>query len=1343
MERIYYNRITVKTVFIVGFCLFTSLLFFSCENFLDSSVKDEILNDIYIANHESPEAKVEEPQFADAGVAKDKSIIITFSIPVDPNTFKESFQIINTEGNSLLAHFKSPVWSDNNKKVTITADSNNFIDLHGEKTLDILVKLSKKCKTEDNIPIKSAIEHKYRINDEIANSVCPEASVEGPLFHEEGVAKNKAIVINFSIPVSPESFNNNFEIKDTAGYDLKEHFQTPQWSNNNTVVTIPTIELHPIDLLGAKTRDIVVTLSKNCKTEDNLPLKNAIEHKYRINDDVDNTAPVIDEASYVERPVIKYKDIVITEAAKLVEGAITAESEENICKSNHINTSLSVYIEGSDYGGGAVKGHVIYHRIYDSLGLEVKEEAEDYVINLEKIDDSENSGGSLTLDLSDSQKYQDGMYEIKLSLLDSIGQESSNSFIYNVIRDTKLPYCVTSRFVNDTPYFRDDIDTDNVYIKTFNSQVPTVNKILSFNKHVIIDKISDDLYYSSKLTNKEYGDKQEDLSYFLSWGLSLDNLTDPVKLNGEVNYDLLVSQAVESIKIYTVPDAFISFMKNNESTDIIASVTILDPMGNQNVIYALYPKKIDFYNYVVSDDEDNSGKKKVELNFADIINEKNIPNSSIRSKFRIFYAPLGNLSEDADTSALELKRNVLLPYEDDKYDGNPDSTILKNLEPDSKYVVYIQSIFDADSSLNSQWIGTTFGPLIKVIVDTGKAAGGNIEKPVFEIVKKESAGVNTGLMKITVKVDDTVYNTNKALGVKYVPYFRPEKVFDGRLSLLEGEWSKYEAHSEQEFTFTIKNPIRAPFGFGENWDSNYWDGPVVNGKVQGDYTYVQAVKSCKEHNLEYGTRPAFFKLVAAVNGESVESDEVQYEFEESDDNIPPTLQNDIVLHDSRLSYDGHAFEYENIIREDEGHISEYYNWYYTPYNPAWGDNLSVLSPEEIERLPGGVASYTGSTWLGHNDKDDSKPPKPTPRGAQYNLYMSIPIFGLKDGDYMFFAKVTDTYGNYTYVTLGKAHIGTFQNKLKVELAENKKHFVSSLEISPNELNFDRNMINVQKFNENWDNPEENLWDNHYHFLNELQNCEVKTQDYKTILYNNNNEADNNVFILDDYIAQANDDRLVLNQWKFYKITMQSFNENTLEGYWEDGNAVITKSGVDRIYGRPYNYEYDEAEDKYSTWTRDVLWYVDGETQYDVCTEETVSNTVYYYVPGEDENFNDFYASFFASSAIARSNHSFIVNVIASSTDLGNDIDEWERRGKLIKTHFYSPNKPGDNWVDDDGNIHYVYNAEYDMNANPFDYTMASNDIADSHEKGLIYYVAVAHFADNSAAISDVFTMYGF
>ncbi len=1241
MDRINY-RLSVKCILVGVFSLF-SLLFISCENFMDSSVKDEIVNDIYIANNECPVAKVEEPIMTD-----------------------------------------------------------------------------------------------------------------------KGVEKNKAIVISFSIPVDPKTFDSNFKIVDSAGYDLKPYFLEPQWANGNKLVTIPADELNLINLNGSDTLDITISLSTNIKTKDDppLPLKDPVNHKYRINNNIDNIAPVIAAASYMERPEIKYRNIIISDSIKLEEGAITAETEENICKTNHINTSVKVYIEGSDYGGGAVKGHVKYHRVNDSTGEAVKEEEEDIIINLTRIEGKENSSGTVDIDLSDSQKYQDGMYEIKVSILDSYGKESSNSIIYNVIRDTKLPYCVTSRFVNDTPYFRDDIDTDNYWIKTFNSQVPTINKIESFKKHVIIDKISDDVYYTSKLTKKEYGDKQEDFSYFLSWGLSLDSLTAvPVKLEGEINHDILVSLAVDSIKIYTVPDDFLNFMKNNESKDIIASVTIMDPMGNQNVIYALYPKKIDFHNYVVSDDDENAGKKKVELNFADIINEKNIPNSSIRSKFRIFYAPLGNLAEDADTSTLNLKRNVLLPYDERTNDGVLDSTILKKLEPNSKYVVYIQSVFDADSSINSQWIGTTFGPLYKVIVDTSKTAGGNIVKPEFQIIKKESAGVNTGLMKITVKVTDAVYNANKALGVKYVPYFKPVKVLDGRLSLIDGEWSKYEAHSEQEFTFTVKNPIRAPFGYGEAWDALDWDGPVVNlnsegnqvtgneevdhQEVWGDYTYVQAVRKCKEHGLEYGTRPALFKLVAAVNGESVGSDEVTYSFEEDDDNIPPRVSYDIVLHDSRLSFDGHSFEYENIIREDEGHLSEYYNWYYTPYNPAWGDNLSVLSPEEIERLTGGVASYTGSTWLGHNDTDDEG--HPTQRGCQYNLYMSIPTFGLADGDYMFFAKVTDTYGNYTYVTLGKAHIGTFKNKLKVELAENEKHFISSLELASDEQNFDRNMINVQRFGPDVDDPSKSQWNDQYDFLNELQNCEKKTQNGKTILYNNNNESGTNRFIKNYKTCSADDYQL--NKWTFYKITMQSFNENTLQAHWDNnGNAIIEVPGVDRMYGRPYNYEWDEATDTYDKiWVEDVLWYVDGETQYDVCTEETVSNTVYFYVPGKgyddqgnrhpewDEDFNDFYASFFASSAIARSNHNFIVNVIASSTDLGNDIDEWERRGKLVKTHYYSPNKPGDSW----------YNAEFDMNVNPFDYNVASNDVADSHEKGLIYYVAVAHFADNSSAISDVFTMYGF
>lgn len=194
MERIYYNHLPVKSIIIGVFSLLVVLFFSACENFMDSSVKDEIVNEIYIANNECPVAKVEEPVMTD-----------------------------------------------------------------------------------------------------------------------HGVAKNKAIVISFSKAVDPKTFNNSFKIVDSAGYDLREYFLEPQWANGNKLVTIPADELNLINLNGADTLDITISLSTNIKTTDKLPLKSAVNHKYRICNDIDNTAPVIAAASYMERPEIKYRNIIISD----------------------------------------------------------------------------------------------------------------------------------------------------------------------------------------------------------------------------------------------------------------------------------------------------------------------------------------------------------------------------------------------------------------------------------------------------------------------------------------------------------------------------------------------------------------------------------------------------------------------------------------------------------------------------------------------------------------------------------------------------------------------------------------------------------------------------------------------------------------------------------------------------------------------------------------------------------------------------------------------------------------------------------------------------------------------
>ena len=64
-----------------------------------------------------------------------------------------------------------------------------------------------------------------------------------------------------------------------------------------------------------------------------------------------------------------------------------------------------------------------------------------------------------------------------------------------------------------------------------------------------------------------------------------------------------------------------------------------------------------------------------------------------------------------------------------------------------------------------------------------------------------------------------------------------------------------------------------------------------------------------------------------------------------------------------------------------------------------------------------------------------------------------------------------------------------------------------------------------------------------------------------------------------------------------------------------------------------------------------------------------------YIPPSREKDPDWYrepimSSFFVDTATPRSNKDYIVEVIASGRDLGNDMDEWERRGKIVKMHEY-------------------------------------------------------------------------
>ena len=167
------------------------------------------------------------------------------------------------------------------------------------------------------------------------------------------------------------------------------------------------------------------------------------------------------------------------------------------------------------------------------------------------------------------------------------------------------------------------------------------------------------------------------------------------------------------------------------------------------------------------------------------------------------------------------------------------------------------------------------------------------------------------------------------------------------------------------------------------------------------------------------------------------------------------------------------------------------------------------------------------------------------------------------------------------------------------------------------------------------------------------------------------------------------------------------------------------------------------------WRGSFTWVEGGEKEYDLCTRETVSYPVYVYLPplhrrdknaqdnsysgGDeyelymDENFlKGIKASFTPANARPRSNRPFLVNVIACSRDLGNDANEWERRGKLIASHMYDP----------DWNTSELRSGQVQ-----FDSTVAADDMYNSDEKGFMYYVAVVHFANGESAVSDVYSTY--
>ena len=274
----------------------------------------------------------------------------------------------------------------------------------------------------DSSDVKEAIEKAIYI----ANNECPVATLEEPIFTDEGLPKNRAICISFTKSMNPEKFDDYFDIKDSNNKSLKESFLAPQWSNDNKFVRIPANEQNLINLNNQPKMDIFVSLSKAFTTPDDLPLTQNINHKYRIKDDIDKTPPKITIAR-AELPGKYTGQINDENVIILQEGSISSpEEEETILAKNHIGTKLDFYIEGNDNGGGDVWGTILYRQRFDAVGNVINATEESRIIKLNKKADEDNYSGTITLDLS-NEKYSDGLYEVKVLVYDTYETTSENT----------------------------------------------------------------------------------------------------------------------------------------------------------------------------------------------------------------------------------------------------------------------------------------------------------------------------------------------------------------------------------------------------------------------------------------------------------------------------------------------------------------------------------------------------------------------------------------------------------------------------------------------------------------------------------------------------------------------------------------------------------------------------------------------------------------------------------------------------------------------------------------------------------------------------------------------------
>ena len=480
---------------VVAGCVFTALILLSCENFLDSGdVKKQLDELIEEANAKTFTIVVSQENtmgtFLSSG---DKPCKIGKSIEVQFNLNKDAYIY-----NGLKAVSTSNREEDRSDCVQFTSLEKDY----QQGVYKTSIKLVKEAGDILIVPDCTLVPG-------VITDQCE------PKNQYSGCHQDTTVRIVFNKPVSETGFKEyiNLSITDVNGQSLTSYYKTPYFTDNNTILNLPTNSEKRLvsanDSADTKEITITIDLSKVQDTEGNSG-SGLFQYKYHVNKTLDDAAPYLDtdsvtvySTSDTQRPF--YKQLETNEWSS----SWTMPDYE----ANHINNSIYIELEGSDADSG-VGEILVKEKLFRKTDTsDPNATAVEYTLKCTPTDQPDSYAFNYTL-----QEAYDGIIELEIFLRDNAGNPSTESKKIYVLKDTLIDDSKVS--FKEEWKNRAGLDNSNEIVRALSDV--DANGVQTVKLHLY--KYAKDIYY---------GSYSSDFDVDLFWGYSKDTIETPVTKTGD------------------------------------------------------------------------------------------------------------------------------------------------------------------------------------------------------------------------------------------------------------------------------------------------------------------------------------------------------------------------------------------------------------------------------------------------------------------------------------------------------------------------------------------------------------------------------------------------------------------------------------------------------------------------------------------------------------------------------------------------------------------------------------------------------------------------------------------